>query len=128
MTSPEPHIDQILQRALSLAIHMWSDAGNIRYRSPNPLPLDLRELITDNKAALVARLTAWDATEAIRLEIAADGIVEQLHVSGRDAAIQQAAAECVVAHRLRDLASVRDFCQKIEIRARELSGAIPRAA
>lgn len=65
--------------------------------------------------------TVWNAAEAISLEIAADGCVERLGVSGLDPTIWNAAKECVKVHAEQDLNKVRSACRKIEERAHELS-------
>ena len=123
MTSPTCPIEIIIQRSAELAVYLWPDRENIRYMSPNPLPHDLREFITGNKPALLVRLNTWDAKEAIRLQIAADGEVEKLRVPGSDPAIQEAAQECAEAGHRSDMAGVRKACAMVEARARELTNA-----
>jgi hypothetical protein len=65
--------------------------------------------------------SAWNSAEAIRLQIAADTLVGQLGVSGRDPIVWKAAEQCVKAHGERSLDGVRAMCRKIEEMARELS-------
>ncbi len=65
--------------------------------------------------------TPWDSAEAIRMENAADGLVAQLGVPGRDRIIWVAAEQCVKAHTAQNLDGVRAACQRIVQRARELS-------
>lgn len=74
------------------------------------------------------RKTTWDAREAIRLEIVADGMVEEHGSCGLDPLIQEAAAECVLAHQRQDIDTVQECCRRIENRARTLSNGISRAA
>jgi len=99
---------------------LWPDGGSIHYRAPNPLSPFLRELVLANKPALLAHLAAWDAGGAIRLEEAADAVVAESGVSGRDPVIAGQAERCVRAHHAHDMARVRAACALIAERVREL--------
>jgi len=80
-------------------------------------------LIEENKSELMVRFRTWNPAEATRLENSADRTVEQHAARGNDPVIQQAVQDCASARRVCDLAKVREFCRKIEKRARELPGA-----
>jgi hypothetical protein len=106
---------------------LWSDGGSIHYRCPDPISPELRALIIANKPALLASLAVWDASEAMRLEHAADGFVERLSVPGSDSVLQELAGRCVEAHFAHDMTGVRATCALIEDRARKLIAEMKRA-
>ncbi len=67
----------------------------------------------------------WDLESALALQDAADAAVGLSGVSGTDARIQAAAAECVAAHHRHGLAGVRAACRAIEARVLELTADRP---
>ena len=116
-----PDIENLLARAQSEGVSLWPDGTSLHYRAPDRLAPDLRDLVVANKPALLARLAAWDAAEASRLEFATDGAVADSGVSGRDAEIAALAGECVAAHHVCDMPGVRRACALIAARVRQLS-------
>jgi hypothetical protein len=119
----QPNLANLMAIAEALGIRFWLEGESIHYRAPNPITLEMRLAIVANKPALLALLGNWNAKEAIRLQIAADELVEGLGVSGSDPTIQEAACRCVEAGRQGNMARVREACAKQEARARELATA-----
>jgi hypothetical protein len=82
---------------------------------PDPLPGDLRELLTAHKAEPVALLAEpaptptdpWDRRTALRLMEAADELVEYPGVDGRRPEVVAAVAKATLAYAARDLQAVR---------------------
>ena len=99
-------------------------AGSLRVRPASTLTQDDRDAIRGGLPALIAALTVgepWDGREAIRLMSDADALVEQLGMSGRHPAIQNAAAVVSSAYATRDLETVRFACSAFAVTVRELA-------
>jgi hypothetical protein len=73
--------------------------------------------ISDTPVAIVP----WDQQAALSLLDAANGLVERLGVSGTDPEIQAAAARCVEAHGVKDMAGLIEACRVMEERAKRLA-------
>jgi hypothetical protein len=116
-----PDLVNLLSTLEAAAIRLWPEAGHIHYRAPGPIPRELRQAIAANKTALIALLGIWDTQETARLQILADGEVEEHGGRGDYPGIQEYAQQYVEALHWRDMAGVRAACAKVEARARALA-------
>ncbi|VTR93575.1 unnamed protein product [Gemmata massiliana] len=114
-------VPDLLSDLDAAGVRLWSESGNIHYRSPSPLGPELRDAIIASKPELLVHLAEWDGAEAIRLEQEADGLVESLGILANDPVIQEAADRCVHAHHRNDMTGVRAACAVVEDRARKLA-------
>ncbi|MBP3958428.1 hypothetical protein J8F10_24535 [Gemmata sp. G18] len=121
MTTATLTVSELLTDLSVAGVRLWPEGRNIHYRSPSPLSFALKEAIIGHKPELLIRLAAWDASEAMQLEHAADGLVESLGISGNDPVIQEVAGRCVQAHHRNDMTGVRAACATIEDRARKVA-------
>lgn len=76
----------------------------------------------------VADEEPWVLACALELQHAADQVVDQSGVSGRDPIIDAGAERCVQAHARHDLSGVRRACETIHQRVKELTTTAVRKA
>src|SRR5262245_60853616 len=134
----------LITLARDRGITLWVDGGTrLRYRTrAGMLAGEIREQLASNRQAVIDALTGrvrpsppsppsppqhpgmWDATEAIRLETEADGVVEQLGVPGSHPDIQAAVERVTRAHYASDLDGVRTACAEVVAAAKRLADLI----
>lgn len=93
------------------------DAGSLRVTPKSSLTPSDRIAIRAELPALIKDLSPgepWDQTEANRLMVAADSLVERLEVEGRHPEIDSAASMVRSANAARDLETVRLACSEFE--------------
>jgi hypothetical protein len=118
---PDPTAVKVMKILADAGVRIAPDGPNVRYWSPTPLTPELRELIANNKPALLAYLAIWSQKRATALGHEADVLVEKLDVPGTDPDIQGAADRYVTALESEPMAGVRLAVFQMEMRARFLA-------
>lgn len=117
----DPTPSTVTTRAVATGVHLWPDAGMVRFTAPGPIPADLRDLIAAHKPALLVYLAEWEPARAIDLMTATDAAFDALGVPGTDPAVVAAADRAAAALRRRDMPALRMACAELLRAGRRLA-------